>query len=94
MFKPVQVKALQGYKLWVKFSDGVEGEVNLSHLVGKGVFSQWNDYEFFEQVQITSSGDIVWNDDLDVCPDALYMEITGQTPEQVFPNLDVSALNA
>ena len=44
MFKPVQVKALQGYKLWVKFSDGVEGEVNLSHLVGKGVFSKWNDY--------------------------------------------------
>ncbi len=74
MFKPVQVKVLSGYRLWVKFADGVEGEADLSHLVGKGVFAQWNDYDLFEQVHITPSGDIVWSDELDVCPDAIYME--------------------
>jgi len=39
MFKPIQVKVLPNYKLWVKYTDGVEGEIDLSHLVGKGVFS-------------------------------------------------------
>jgi hypothetical protein len=38
-FRPLKVKALPNSKLWVKYSDGVEGEVDLSHLGGKGVFS-------------------------------------------------------
>jgi hypothetical protein len=43
MFNPIQVKALPGYKLWLKYSDGVAGEVDLSHLVRKGVFALWDD---------------------------------------------------
>jgi len=52
MFKPIEVKALADYKIWVKYSDGVEGEVDLSHLAGKGVFKVWNDYSAFEKVYI------------------------------------------
>ena len=50
MFKPVQVKPLPSYRLWLKYADGVAGEVNLSHLAGKGVFALWNDYAAFERV--------------------------------------------
>ena len=39
MIKPVWVKALEGYCIWVKFSDGVEGEVDLSSLRKRGAFS-------------------------------------------------------
>ncbi len=49
MFKPVQVKALPDYKLWLKYSDGVAGEVDLSHLAGKGVFALWDDYAAFDK---------------------------------------------
>lgn len=87
MFKPIEIKALPNYKLWVKYSDGVEGEVDLSHLAGKGVFALWNDYTAFEQVYIGSSGEIAWSDEVDICPDSTYMKITGKTPEQLFPNL-------
>jgi hypothetical protein len=87
VFKPVKVKALANYKLWVKYSDGVEGEVDLSHLVGKGVFSLWDDYNAFQKVYIGSNGEIAWSDKVDICPDSIYMKITGKTPEELFPNL-------
>ena len=87
MFKPLEVKALTNYKLWVKYSDGVEGEVDLSHLVEKGVFLLWNDYSAFQKVYIGDSGEIAWSDKVDICSDSIYMEITGKTPEELFVNL-------
>ena len=94
MFKPIKVKALQGYKLWIEYADGVKGEVDLSHLVGKGVFSLWNDYRVFEQVYIGNSGEIAWSETVDLCPDAPYMKIAGKSPEDVFPNLKAEYLYA
>lgn len=87
MFMPIHVKALQGYRLWIEYADGVQGEVDLSYLAGRGVFAIWNDYQVFEQVSIGTSGEIVWNEDIDLCPDALYLKITGKSPEEVFPIL-------
>ena len=94
MYKLIQIKALPNYMLWVKFSDGVEGEADLSHLAGKGVFSLWNDYSAFEKVYIGKSGQIAWTDEIDICPDTIYMTVTGKTPEQLFPNLKTELLNA
>ena len=87
MLKPVKVRALPGFKLHVRYADGVEGDVDLSHLAGKGVFSLWNDPEAFERVSIGSSGEIRWSDEVEICPDALYMEITGKSPDEVFTTL-------
>jgi len=78
----------------VRYSDGVEGEVDLGHLVGKGVFALWDDYSAFEQVYIGSDGQIAWSDKNDICPDAVYMMITGKTPEQLFPNLQTENVRA
>ncbi|MEA3340539.1 MAG: DUF2442 domain-containing protein, partial [Chloroflexota bacterium] len=76
------------------YDDGVTGEVNLSYLVGKGVFALWNNYATFERVYIGDSGEIAWTKEIDLCPDALYMKITGKTSEQLFPNLQVEAVYA
>ncbi len=94
MFKPVKVKALEGYKLRIEYADGVKGEVDLSYLAGKGVFSFWNDYTAFENVYIGDSGEIAWNEEVDLCSDALYMKITGKTPEELFPNLKMEKVYA
>ncbi len=85
MFKPVQVKAGPNYKLWLKYADGVEGEVDLSHLAGKGVFSLWDDYAAFEKVYIGNSGQIAWTDEIDICPDTVYMSLvyTDEVKNQV-----------
>jgi hypothetical protein len=94
MLKPIQVKPLPNYRLWVKYSDGVAGEIDFTHLAGKGVFSAWNDYSVFEQVYINESGAIAWTEELEICPDATYMKITGKTPEQLFPNLEAETAYA
>ena len=91
MFKPVAVTALPEYKLRIEYADGVTGEVDLSHLVGKGVFAAWNDPMAFEAVAIGDQGELMWSDDIDLCSDAIYLEITDKSAEDVFPSLKVSA---
>ncbi|MBI4880790.1 MAG: DUF2442 domain-containing protein [Planctomycetes bacterium] len=81
------VKVLQGYCLSVTFDDGVIGTVDLSDLAGKGVFACWLDRRVFEEVRIGSSGELVWTDQVDLCPDALYLRATGKRPEEPFPAL-------
>mgnify|MGYP001580369512 CR=1 FL=1 len=84
---PIEVKPLEKYQLWVKYSDGIEGVVDLSDLVGKGVFALWIDYQEFQKVHIGSSGEIAWSEEIDICPDAIYLKITGKKPEDLFPKL-------
>ncbi|MBI2562297.1 MAG: DUF2442 domain-containing protein [candidate division NC10 bacterium] len=87
MRKISKVKALQGYRLELEFDDGESGTVDLFYLVGKGVFTLWCDRLAFEQVRIGPSGELVWGDQIDLCPDALYLKITGKKPEDIFPGL-------
>ena len=94
MLKPVDVKPLPGYKLWLKYGDGVEGEVDLSHLAGKGVFRLWDDPGAFEKVAIGGSGEIRWGEQVDLCADALYLQLTGKSLEDVFPNLRKAGVDA
>lgn len=88
------VRPLPGYRLWLRYSDGVEGEVDLSHLAGRGVFAAWNEPGVFERVQIAPDGAIAWSDQLDLCADALYLQLTGKAPEEVFPGLRTHSVDA
>lgn len=87
MIKIVSVQVLENYMLALEFDDGTRGNVDLSELVGKGVFTLWNDMEAFRSVQIGPNGELVWNDEIDLCPDALYLEVSGRNPDDVFPGL-------
>ncbi len=91
MVKLRTVKSLTGYKLYLEYGDGVTGEVDLSHLAGKGVFVEWNDPAVFEAVTVGSHGEIRWTENLEICADALYLELTGKETEELFPNLKTHA---
>ncbi len=83
---PIAVEAREGYRLWIKFDDGQEGEVDLSHLVGDGVFKAWEDQDLFLRVSITPYKSVIWDDtddELEMCADALYLQLTGQTIDDV-----------
>lgn len=72
----VAAQARSGYRLWVEFRDGVEGEVDLSPLVGKGVFASWRDESVFQAVAVDPEcGTVVWPDGVDLAPDGLYQRI-------------------
>ena len=87
MVKIINVKVLKNYHLELFFDDGVRGVVDLSDLVGKGVFALWCDTHIFEQVRIGSFGELVWGEKIDLCPDSLYLKASGKKPEDVFPAL-------
>lgn len=87
MVQPILVRALPNYRIYLEFSDGAKGEVDLSDLAGKGVFAAWNDYSFFQKVHIGEHREVKWNGDIELCSDSLYLRLTGQTPEELFPRL-------
>lgn len=87
MIKPVSVMALPNYRIRIAFSDGVAGEVDLSDLAGQGVFEVWKDPGVFEGVHLGAGRQIRWSDEIELCPDAVYMRLTGRTPEELFPHL-------
>ena len=74
------VEARPGHRIWLRYSDGVDGEVDLSHLAGRGVFEGWDDRAFFESVRLDGHGGVVWGRELDVCGEALYIRLTGTEP--------------
>lgn len=89
--RPVAVEARDGYRIWLRYADGAEGDVDLSHLAGKGVFVAWLDRAFFEGVHIGPGPAIAWNREIDLCPDALYLRLTGKSPEDIMPGLRSAA---
>jgi hypothetical protein len=90
MLRPLGVRALPGHRLCLRYSDGTEGEVDLSRLVGRGVFTIWNQPGVFEAVTLGPGRSVHWSDEVELCPDSLYLEITGKAPEELFPALRAS----
>ncbi|HBL11527.1 MAG TPA: DUF2442 domain-containing protein [Cyanobacteria bacterium UBA11162] len=70
----VAVKPLDGYQLWLRFEDGVEGVVDISQVISfSGIFAPLQDLAYFAQVQIHPElGTIVWQNGADLDPDVLY----------------------
>ena len=80
--KPIEVKALDSYSIFVAFADGVQGAVDLTRLAHKGVFHDWDKNNLFAQVHIDDYGAIAWNEAIDICPDKIYLQLKGLTFEQ------------
>ncbi len=52
MIQPVCVEPRPGNWIWIRYSDGLEGEIDLSGLVGRGAFKAWSKPGCFEEVRI------------------------------------------
>lgn len=64
------------YHVWIRFEDGLEGEVPLAHLVGRGVFASWSDEAEFRKLFIDEeSGTVAWPGGIDLAPDALHRRL-------------------
>ena len=94
MPEPIRVEPRKGYRIWVEYDDGASGEVDLSDVAGMGVFKAWEDRAFFEQVHVSDFGAIAWSEEVDVCPDQVYFDLTGKTPEEMMPGLRAQPVDA
>lgn len=80
LYRIEEVEARPHYRLWIRFADGLEGEVDLSELVGKGVFARWKDSAEFEKVFVDpESQTAAWPGGIDLAPDGLYQQVAGIT---------------
>jgi hypothetical protein len=73
----VEVAALPGYQLTVRFLDGMEGSVDMSRLIFSdeaGVFAALRDPTLFTQAHL-ELGAVTWPGEIDLAPDAMYEEI-------------------
>lgn len=70
----VEVKAVNDLGLFVRFADGLAGEIRFapSHLTG--VFAALKDPVFFKQVYL-DHGAVAWPGQIDLAPDAMYQGI-------------------
>ena len=89
------VQPLPAHRLKLCFDDGVEGLVDLSAEVGKGIFAAWKDPVHFAAVKIVHNGrSLEWPCEIDLCADALYLEITGKKAKELFPALQLETVHA
>jgi Protein of unknown function (DUF2442) len=72
-----EVTALEGFRLQVRFLDGLEGTVDMAafvHSPSAGVFARLADPSLFAQVSV-ELGVVTWPGEIDLAPDAMYHEI-------------------
>ncbi len=73
MAKIVSVKPLDNYKIFVEFSDGLKGELNLKHLLKRKEYEKLNDLNVFNSVRIDAkTKDIIWDGGMNICKVAVY----------------------
>ena len=84
MLKDVlEVKPLEGYRLFVRFEDGVQGVIEVSDLVRfEGIFAPLKDLGQFRQASVNPElGVVCWSNGADLDPDVLYACLTGKPIE-------------
>ena len=76
-----------GYRVWVRFSDAVEGEIDLESELWGEMFDPLKDVSLFAQMQLNKElGTIVWPNGADFAPEFLYQKLrpdyTLKSPEK------------
>lgn len=66
----VNVEYLGGYKVWLKFSDGAEGEVDLSKELQGPIFEPLRDPEYFKGFSLEGHT-LTWPNGADFAPEFL-----------------------
>ena len=76
----VEVRAADGYRLNLRFEDGVEGTVDVASLIEfTGVFAPLRDRSYFQKVHVNADlGTICWPNGADLDPDVLYSSVSGE----------------
>lgn len=74
----VDVRHLGGFRVHLRFEDGVEGDLDLSEMIEfKGIFALLRDEREFARIRVDPElGTIVWPNGADLDPVVLYSRVT------------------
>jgi hypothetical protein len=81
----IEVRPTGVHRLWLRFDDGVEGEIDLGpHLTFEGVFAPLEDQAYFREVSVDAElGTIHWPNGADWDPLALYALVTHRSVDEL-----------
>jgi hypothetical protein len=80
MLKVIDATYIEGYKIFVKFSNGESGSVDLDDALWGEVFEPLRDKEMFRKFKISPVlHTIQWENDADFAPEYLYEKMIEQT---------------
>lgn len=68
------VTPLDDYKLLLEFKSGEKRIFDMKPLLDKPVFQPLKNKQLFSKVHVIFDYTIAWSDDIDMCPDSLYMQ--------------------
>lgn len=71
-YRVAKVEARPDYRLYVEFTDGVCGEIDLSEELFGPVFEPLKDPARFAEVTVDEFGAICWPNGADLAPDGVY----------------------
>ena len=76
----VEVRPLEGYRVFLRFDDGVQGEIDLEPLLSPfdGVFAPLRELARFREVFVDDGGTIAWPNGADLAPEILYSMTSGR----------------
>jgi hypothetical protein len=76
----VEVRLLDGYRVFLRFDDGVRGELDLEPLLSPfdGVFEPLRELDRFREVFVDGGGTIAWPNGADLAPEVLYSKVSGR----------------
>ena len=49
---------------------------------------------FFESVRINSYDEVAWGNEIDMCPDSLYLQLTGKPVEDIWPRFAAAKIKS
>lgn len=76
----VEVRPLGGYRVHLRFADGLQGELDLAEVISfEGVFAPLRDPAKFAEIRVHQElGTVVWPNGADLDPDVLYSRLSGR----------------
>ena len=71
-----EAKYLHNYVIWVKFNDGIEGEIDLEQELEGEIFGPLKDKKLFKSFKVDPTLEtMVWENGADLAPEFLYDNI-------------------
>lgn len=71
----VEARYLSGYRVWLRFDDGLEGEIDLESVLWGPVFEPLKDPAYF--ASFTIDWTLTWPNGADLAPESLYQRVLG-----------------
>ena len=90
----IDLSYVSDYKIWLKFDDGKEGEIDLKGELWGEVFQPLRDLSVFKKVRLDAElGTICWENGADFAPEFLYDNLKTDCVTRIWGQLNIDRMS-